>query len=100
MNQRALNQKTELHGAKKDPKAMNQRALNRHKNEHKTLNRRESSHARHSESTTTRERLTLRTLNRRALKEIQGAVMNQRAHKALKEIQRGTAVIEPHGDET
>jgi SET domain-containing protein len=38
---------------------MNQRALNRQKNKHRTLNRR-----------------------------------------ALKEIQRGTAVIEPHGDET
>jgi SET domain-containing protein len=46
-------------GAERNPRAMNQRALNRQKNEHKTLNRR-----------------------------------------VLKEIQRGTAVIEPHGYET
>jgi|AntAceMinimDraft_5_1070358.scaffolds.fasta_scaffold270171_1 hypothetical protein len=35
---------TEPQSAERDPRAMNQRALNRQKNEHKTLNRRE--HAR------------------------------------------------------
>ena len=41
IKQRELNENTEMQGAEKDPRAMNQRALNRQKNEHKILNRRE-----------------------------------------------------------